>query len=185
MNENVENIIVKCFFGKKQKMLILKMLLILFIVLLIIFGCDRKQYNFDERISSVKSIVDYLKNDGKPIDDFPTIMFGSYPQSDPNGKKKEPIEWIVLQKDYTNNTASLVSKYILDCKCYNDLRENTTWETCSLRNWLNNEFYNMAFSNDEKKRIVSKIIVNEKNYEFGTDGGNSTEDKVFCSHTMV
>lgn len=170
---------MKCIFTKENRFFISKILLIILVALLNISGCNRKQYNFDEQISNVKSIVDYLKNDGNPIDDFPTVMFGSYPQSDTNGKIKEPIEWIVLQKDYTNNTASLISKYILDCKCYNDVRENTTWETCSLRKWLNNEFYNLAFSNEEKKRIVSKIRVNEKNYEFGIDGGNSTEDNVF------
>ncbi|MDO5563877.1 MAG: DUF6273 domain-containing protein [Eubacteriales bacterium] len=42
-------------------------------------------------------------------------------------------------------------------------RIDLTWRNCTLRKWLNNEFYNKAFSNDEKNRIIETIHKNESN----------------------
>ena len=112
------------------------------------------------------------------IDKMKTVKFGSYPQSDMSGNTKEPIEWIVL--DRQGNKTLLLSKYILDCKCYNNEFTDVTWETCSLRNWLNNDFYYKAFSSDEQKKIVTTNVVNNNNIDYGTNGGNNTNDKVFC-----
>ena len=42
-----------------------------------------------------------------------TIFFGSYPQSG-NLLKREPIEWIVLEK--ANGQSLCISKFLLDCK---------------------------------------------------------------------
>ena len=107
-----------------------------------------------------------------------TIKFGSYPQNDVNGKTKEPIEWIVLEKD--GNKALFLSKYILDNKCFNDeWSVNKTWETSQLRSWLNDTFYRTAFSKDEQKKILSTTIINSNNIDFKTSCGNNTNDKVF------
>lgn len=54
-----------------------------------------------------------------------------------------------------------------------------TWENSKLRNWLNTEFYMTAFSNVEKENIILSRIINSENPEFGTDGGNDTDDNVF------
>lgn len=54
-----------------------------------------------------------------------------------------------------------------------------TWETCSLRKWLNNEFYNEAFSKEEQKLITQTTVVNDDNSEHGTEERNATNDNVF------
>lgn len=75
--------------------------------------------------------------------------------------------------------ALLLSKYALNAKPYNDIHEEVTWETCSLRSWLNTEFYDTAFSSSEKKEIKLTHLENKDNPYSGTPGGKNTEDKVF------
>ena len=104
-----------------------------------------------------------------------TIEFGNYPQ-DKDGTEK-PIEWIVMKKE--GNQVLLLSKYVLDAKSYNEGREDVTWETSDIRQWLNNEFYTTAFNKAEKAKIQTSLIKNEDNSKYGTNGGNDTEDKVF------
>ena len=86
------------------------------------------------------------------VDQMDTVLFGSYPQSDASGFTKEPIEWIVL--DRQEDRALLLSKNILDCKNYNDTLVDTTWENCSLRNWLNTSFLLNAFDSNEQKKNI-------------------------------
>ena len=104
-----------------------------------------------------------------------TIEFGNYPQ-DKDGTEK-PIEWIVMKNE--GNQILLLSKYVLDAKPYNKEWEDVTWETSDIRQWLNNEFYTTAFNKAEKAKIQTSLIKNEDNSEYGTSGGNDTEDKVF------
>lgn len=77
------------------------------------------------------------------------------------------------------NQVLLLSKYVLDAKPYNEEFEDVTWETSDIRQWLNNEFYTTAFNKTEKAKIQTSLIKNEDNSEYGTSGGNDTEDKVF------
>ena len=79
------------------------------------------------------------------------------------------------------NQILLLSKYVLDAKPYNKEWEDVTvtWETSDIRKWLNNEFYTTAFNKTEKAKIQTSLIKNEDNSEYGTSGGNDTEDKVF------
>ncbi len=102
------------------------------------------------------------------------IKFGKYPQSD--ASTKEDIEWLVLDKQ--GSGALLISKYALDCKQYHDKFEDITWANCSLRKWLNNEFFNNAFSVDEKTKISTVLISAGCNPVYGTKAGKPTEDKV-------
>ena len=54
-----------------------------------------------------------------------------------------------------------------------------TWETCTLRSWLNDDFYNKAFDEDEQKLILTTNVSADKNPEYDTDPGKATKDKVF------
>ena len=104
------------------------------------------------------------------------IEFGVYEQDGDPKTKKEKIEWLVLAVE--DNKALLISKYGLECIPYhkNDgcwrvdwkmddiviykepihaTHENVTYETSSLREWLTKDFYNKAFSNDEKRIILT------------------------------
>lgn len=91
--------------------------------------------------------------------------------------KWEPIIWQVLAKE--NDGVYVMSESIVDAQPYNNFLENTTWENCSLRNWLNDNFYNSAFSFDEQEKINSITHANENSYFYGTSGGNSTTDRLW------
>ena len=103
------------------------------------------------------------------------IPFGSYWQSD--NRRKEPIQWQVLA--VKQDRALVISRFGLDVKKYNEEYKNVTWETCTLRAWLNGEFYNSAFSIGEKSKIRSVTLSNPDNAKYGTKGGNDTTDGIF------
>ena len=105
------------------------------------------------------------------------ITFGKYEQDNNTSNGKEDIEWLVL--DVQDGKALVISKYGLDCKPYNTNYTDVTWETCSLRSWLNDEFINEAFSDDEIDKILITTVETPKNVRFGTNGGGTTNDKVF------
>lgn len=105
------------------------------------------------------------------------IKFGNYEQDDNKNNGKEEIEWYVI--DVEDDFAILMSVYALECKKYNDDIENVTWEKCSLRQWLNNNFYNSAFNENEKSIIRVTYLENKSNSKSGISGGNSTQDRVF------
>ena len=120
------------------------------------------------------------------------VYFGSYPQSDATGMTKEPIKWRVLSVN--GDDAFLIADRNLDVQRYNDTWKSVTWETCTMRSWLNgygaisnadsvdyssNNFIDRAFTDLEQSAIRDTAVENKDNPEYGTDGGNDTIDKVF------
>lgn len=79
------------------------------------------------------------------------VYWGRYEQDNDTDNGKEPMEWTVLSKQ--EDTALVISRYALDCKPYHDTDIETTWDTCSLRRWLNEDFFKEAFSEDEQTFI--------------------------------
>ena len=119
------------------------------------------------------------EDDGISVGD--KIVFGNYPQKkNPETDKcdTEPIEWRVLE--IRDGNALVISEYLLDATAYYYDMADVTWETSSLRKWLNSKFYDAAFSESEKSLIVTTKIQNKDNPLYGTPGGNDTEDNVFC-----
>lgn len=106
-----------------------------------------------------------------------SVKFGSYEQDNDLSNGPEPIEWITLTID--KDKALLLSKYALDVKPYNETLESVTWENCTLRKWINEEFYNTAFNSNEKEYIFLSSIKNPNNPDYGTPGGNDTMDYFF------
>ena len=105
------------------------------------------------------------------------IEFGSYEQDNDLTNGAEPIEWQVL--DVQDGKALLFSRYALNCQQYNNTRETVTWESCTLRTWLNNAFLNDAFNMGEQRRIRMTTVSADKNPDYSTDPGKATQDKVF------
>lgn len=107
------------------------------------------------------------------------VTFGEYPQT-AEGEDMTPIEWLVLARNGSN--ALLISRYGLDTKPYNTSDIKVTWSSCTLRTWLNNVFYNKAFSAAEQKAIMTTTVDNSKSQcysAYDTSGGSNTQDKVF------
>ena len=79
------------------------------------------------------------------------VTFGTYTQGRYVEDPATPIEWqYIANKD---DHKMLLSKYVLDPKPYHNAYEGITWENCDLRKWLNNDFYNTAFSASEKENF--------------------------------
>lgn len=125
------------------------------------------------------------------------IYFGTYYQS--NDSTKEPVKWRVLSN--ANGQLFLLSDQNLDVFQYHTEREYVTWETSTIRSWLNgygassntggssgtaytgDNFLDTAFSAKEQNAIVETAVVNDDNKDenYGTNGngGNDTTDRIF------
>ena len=105
--------------------------------------------------------------------------------------KYEPLKWRVLDPDkgmvistlaidsqaYSNTVYYKSS----DAEYYNSTKRNfyaSNYETSSIRNWLNNDFYNTAFSVKEQNNITT-TTVSTKDNENGIYDSADTEDKLF------
>ncbi len=129
------------------------------------------------------------------------IKFGRYEQDKKTANGTEDIEWLVLEKE--DDRMLIISRYALDWQKYDAKHRDMTWEDSTLRNWLNDSFYNTAFTGEEQEKIVPVTNENpDSNAFFNTDyslelenisgyseaiirgwgamGGNATNDKVFC-----
>ena len=111
------------------------------------------------------------------------ITFGAYPQK-AEGTDTTPIEWLVL--DVRDGKALLLSKYGLEAKPYNEEKVDITWERCTLRAWLNGEFFNKAFNTKERAAVRVTKVDNSDAQGFSSNiwpnertGGNDTQDLVF------
>jgi len=115
------------------------------------------------------------------------VYYGRYEQDGNLENGEEPIAWDVL--DVSDGRVLLVCHNVLAAMPYNDEDTRVTWETCSLRQWLNDEFYNSAFKSNEMAYILKTTVSNPDSYAFydefheentlGVMGGNDTEDYLF------
>ena len=132
---------------------------------------------YQDTDSKIKSCDNEMRDAKFTVENH--VMFGTYPQTEA-GNDQTPIEWLVFARD--GKKALLVSCYGLDAQPYNMRGDNTTWESCSLRTWLNGTFLNKAFSTVEQKAILITTVDNSKSQCYSgyfTNGGTSTWDKVF------
>ena len=104
------------------------------------------------------------------------IIFGSYEQDNDLSNGAEDIEWLVL--DNTDGKLLVISKSVLNYMRFSNA--TTVWEYSDLRTWLNGEFYDSAFSDDEKSSIALSVVDNPGNPYYGTSAGSGTNDNVFC-----
>ncbi len=109
-----------------------------------------------------------------------SVYFGSYWQEDTNGDgvanqedEKQPIRWRVLSVDGTD--AYLLSDEILDCVPYQSPFGGVTWESCTLRTWLNETFLKAAFDETEQASIRTTKV----QHKTGTTEDCYVEDKVY------
>ena len=102
--------------------------------------------------------------------------------------KYEPLKWRVLDA----STGFIVCDSAIDSQPYNnyvlyaddeywgDSNKKyfaSNWENSSLRAWLNNEFYNTAFTEIQQNKIQQLTRKNKNKFDSKFDG-NSTSDKI-------
>lgn len=110
------------------------------------------------------------------------VYYGNYYQSDTSGQTKEPVKWQVLKN--ADGRLFLLADQNLDVQRYHKEFVDVTWENCDLRQWLNSDFYNAAFSEKEKESILEIINKNTDTVDYSVNnqigkGGEDTKDKVF------
>lgn len=106
----------------------------------------------------------------------------------------DPVLWRVLETDINNNKAFLVANLALDAQAffYDEDKErevngetvySSNYEYSSIREWLNNNFYNTVFTYEEQNQILESVVEND---EIDGYGSNDTIDKIFLlSETEV
>ena len=99
-----------------------------------------------------------------------SITYGVYEQDAKSTNGEEPIEWIVLEKK--GDLLLLISRYALDCQPDHTKDIAVSWESCSIRNWLNNIFFTKAFNENEQQTIAATNTKDENT-------GKSVADNVF------
>lgn len=92
--------------------------------------------------------------------------------------KNDPIKWRVLSVD-GDDAFLLADQNLYDYFYDNNVRSDITWETSTLRSWLNNSFYNYAFFAFEREAITSTLVKSEDNAQWCTGKGNDTNDKIY------
>jgi len=74
--------------------------------------------------------------------------------------------------------ALLITEDVIEQRLYNEQDVSVTWETCTLRQYLNNEFL-QKFTGEERGKIIETWIINPDNLWYGAWGGYDTTDKIF------
>ncbi|MBR3307981.1 MAG: tetratricopeptide repeat protein [Lachnospiraceae bacterium] len=134
--------------------------------------------NEADHITEEESAEPVVSDGGYIVNDEGYAVFGHYEQDGDEANGPEPIEWEILED--RGDSVLLISRYILDRQPYNSELTDVTWESCSLRKWLNDDFMNAAFTPKEQGRIRTETLSNPDNAFWETEGGNDTADKLFC-----
>ena len=87
--------------------------------------------------------------------------------------------WRILEIDQEENRILLISEEAVCKKPYHEADESCTWKTCSLRKWLNTEFLESEFSEEEAEAICLTHLPKPESYYNNTDGGEPVDDKLF------
>ncbi len=98
------------------------------------------------------------------------VVLGTYPHR-ADGADQTPIKWRVLRNSGTE--LFVLSEYIVDCRRYHGEQADISWHGSDLRKWLNDEFYNAAFDDAEKRIIRTSLCADNG------EGSPDTEDNVF------
>jgi len=87
------------------------------------------------------------------IKNYETVTFGQYIQ-DKDGTIFSPLSWRVLEKK--NGMLLLVTEKIIDHVQFS-AKENNNWENSDIIKWLNKDFADCAFNEQEKTLIVNSV----------------------------
>ena len=154
---------------KRRRWAIFATLTLLMVVLM--SGCNQNDTSVGEFDSFIKT-----------AQEGDSFYLGTYEQDNNLDNGVEPIEWVVLEKE--NGYFTAITKYAIECMVFNEVDESgewgpVDWASSTIRQWLNNDFYNMAFTQEEKGYLRLTKLENPDNKYFEISGGPETEDYVF------
>lgn len=123
------------------------------------------------------SVVSFAEEDRIP-EAGDHVFFGHYEQDNDLNNGPEPIEWHVLE--VKGNEMLLLSEYILDAQPFNEATAGHVWASSSIREWLNKDFFQKAFSDNETHAIcLTEVDNSAAQSEYVANGSQATEDKLF------
>lgn len=105
------------------------------------------------------------------------VSFGCYPQNPDRKDDAQPLEWIVLDKK--PDRLLLLSRYVIALEAFQRQGKKVTWADSDLRESLNGDFLESAFTPNERGMILEVSNDTTKNPDRGTPGGGKTDDYVF------
>ena len=85
-------------------------------------------------------------------------------------------QWRIL--DVKDNAALLIAEYMIEQQPFHNRAGDVTWADCSLRKYLNGEFYH-KFTEVEQARIIPVLHKNHNNQWYDSNGGEDTLDYFF------
>lgn len=98
-----------------------------------------------------------------------TVLWGTYEQDNNTDNGKEDIAWTVLKAD--GGKLLLLSQKGLDSRPYHPDEMDIPWKDCDLRAWLNSDFRDAAFTEEEQQQLYEAKLT--------TFGSEDTYDSVF------
>lgn len=104
------------------------------------------------------------------------IVFGTF-DTDSTNFMDERITWKVI--DRKDNMVLLISTHVLAPRYYHNNNKAVTWADSNLRKLLNEDFLEYSFSKYEQELIVTYQVKTKDNEQFGTAGGEITDDRIF------
>jgi len=101
------------------------------------------------------------------------VQFGAYEQDNNAENGAEAIDWMVLE--VKDGKALLLSKYVLDVSYFYPDEASFYWYNCSVRQFLEGNFADRAFTDEEKAKMnLTNVKILPNDYYFDdipTDGG--------------
>lgn len=95
----------------------------------------------------------------------------------------EPISWTVLSENTANATAVVICDMIIDSQAFDaDGSRSNNYAQSTIRKWLNETFYNTAFTQLQKGLILTTVLDNSVASTGYSSNGyvcENTSDKVF------
>jgi len=151
------------------------------------YTVDGKEYRYESVPDLFYAILLEYSSDleiWKSLQQGDWIYFGTYEQDNNLENGTEPLLWNVVNR--SENTLYLDCYPILRYMQWTagDYEKDPTllyWENCPIRTWLNGEFYETAFTQEEKRWIATKKLTNTW---YGGMGGADTLDRVFFLSEM-
>lgn len=118
-----------------------------------------------------------------PVEVGGTVTFGTWEQDDNKGNGAEPIEWLVLE--IRSGRALVISRLGLVHARFADASRGQCWANSTLRGTLNYDFYNTAFTDEEKAAIrLTHLTEGEEQWDpehmpNDRDAAVDTDDRIF------
>lgn len=98
--------------------------------------------------------------------------------------RSEPVKWRVLSVSEDGRDALLMADKIMDYQQYHPVYSEVTWENARIRTWLNEEFRDTAFTDEEKAGILPTQIENKKSPEYVKGEEEQVQDEVSTTDSI-